>query len=236
MHFHKKLSYWLHDYVYMTRGALSGVLYRKPPEHYTGYVVDGKIPVIVIPGVFGRWGYIKHLADKISLLGHPVYVVPQLGYNLFTIPQSAQYVSDVLEKENIHNAIIVAHSKGGLIGKYVLTHHNSEHRVIKMISIATPYSGSAMASLVPIDPIKELHNDSSVINELQKHTEVNSNIISLFPLYDNHVWADKGSYLDGAKNVPVEVHGHHKVLYDKSVEDVIVRELESVSEGMGTQE
>lgn len=232
MIFPKKLSYWLHDYVYMTRGALSGVLYRKPPEHYSGYVVDGKVPVIVIPGVLGRWGYIKHLADKISLLGHPVYVVPQLGYNLFSIPQSAQYVSDVLEQENLKNVVIVAHSKGGLIGKYVLMHHNSTHRVVKMVSIATPYSGSAMASLVPIDPIKELHNDSVIIKDMQMNTEVNTLIISIAPAYDNHVWAEKGSYLEGAENHTVDVHGHHKVMYDRGATMMIVEELERVSKSI----
>jgi hypothetical protein len=233
MIFPKKLSYWLHDYVYMTRGALSGVLYRNPPEHYTGYVVDGKVPVVMIPGVTSRWAFMKHLADAISLLGHPVYIVPSLGNNLYSVPDSAKKVYEVIVKEHLKNVVLVAHSKGGLIGKYLMSHDDIEGRVIRLISVATPYSGSAITKLLPIEPIRELHNDSELITYLKTHTAVNSKITSIFPLYDNHVWAAEGSYLDGAKNSTVHVHGHHKVLYSKEVMEMIVGELERVSEGVG---
>jgi len=41
--------------------------------------------------------------------------------------------------------------------------------------------------------------------------------VSIIPQYDNHVWSEKGSHLDGAKNIYVPVHGHHKVIYDREV-------------------
>jgi pimeloyl-ACP methyl ester carboxylesterase len=229
MTFPKKLSHWVSDYGYMIHGAVLGVMHRNPPEHYTGYVVDGKVPVVMIPGVTSRWAFLKRLADAISLLGHPVYIVPSLGNNLYSVPESAKKVYEVIAKENLTNVVLVAHSKGGLIGKYLMSHDDTEGRVIRLISIATPYSGSAITKLLPIEPIKELHNDSELITYLKTHTVVNSKITSICPLYDNHVWAEEGSHLEGAKNVNVEVNGHHKVVYSKQVEDIVVQELEEVS-------
>ena len=183
--------------------------------------VEGKIPIVIIPGVLGKWSFMKKIADTLSLEGHPIYIVPELGYNLYSIPNSSFLVSNLLKKENLHNVIFVAHSKGGLIGKYTLIHNNDEARVIGMVSIATPYTGSAMAKLLPIEPIKELHNDSLIIKDIARHTHVNHKIISVSPMYDNHVWAEKGSHLDGAKNIEVDVHGHHKIIYNQEVITVV---------------
>lgn len=228
MKLHKKISSWLKDYVYMIIGAIGTIIYRKLPKHYLGHVIDGKVPVIIIPGILGKWSFMKKIADDISLLGHPVYIVPKLGYNLHTIPDSSSLVSNVIQKENLKNVILVTHSKGGLIGKHALIHHNDEKRILGMVSVATPYSGSAMAKLVPLDSFRELHNDSIIIKDLGSHTAVNKKIISISPEYDNHVWAEKGSHLEGAINITVSVHGHHKVIYDTDVTEKIKESIEKI--------
>jgi predicted alpha/beta hydrolase family esterase len=156
-----------------------------------------------------------------------VYVVPNLGYNLYSVPDSSAIVNEVIKKENLTNVILVAHSKGGLIGKHALIHRNSDNAILGMVSIATPYSGSAMAKLVPYDPIRELLKDNATIKDLQSHEQVNTKIVSICPLYDNHVWAEEGSHLKGAKNIDVDVHGHHKIVYD---DEVIKKVLESTEE------
>lgn len=223
---HKKIASWLIDYMYMIWGALGTLVYRKPPKHYLRHILPGKVPVIIIPGVLGTWSFMKKLADTISLLGHPVHIVPSLGYNLYAIPHSSSLVNNVIEKENLKNVILVAHSKGGLIGKHMLIHHNETGAILGMISIATPYSGSAMAKILPIEPIKELHNDSIIIKDLATHTNVNDKIISICPEYDNHVWAEEGSHLGGAHNIDVPVHGHHKIVFDKGVEKIVLESIE----------
>ncbi len=224
-----KIKSWLVDYVYMTRGALGSLIYRKQPHHYLGHITDGKVPVIIIPGVLEKWSFMKKIADHISRHGHPVYIVPDLGFNLYSIPHSSQIVRKVLQCNDLKNCIIVAHSKGGLIGKYMLIHHNNDNRIIGLISIATPYSGSAMAKLVPVDPIKELHHDSVIIKDLLSHTEVNHQIVSLSPLYDNHIWAEQGSHLHGAENIVVPVHGHHKIVYDATVLARVLEFVETIT-------
>jgi len=248
MRLHKKAGAWIIDYGYMVRGALATVIHREPPKHYLSYTKEGKVPVILIPGILGKWSFMKKLGDAISLHGHPVYVVPELGYNIFNVPTSAktvqaivahvvpkvsrgsQAVRNFIEKENISGAVLVAHSKGGLIGKYLLAHHNADHRVLGMVAIATPFSGSAMAKLIPHDAFQELKNDSQIILDLQQHTEANKKIISIIPEYDNHVWAEQGSFLVGAaENREVPVMDHHKVLFDQGVLQVVLESIEKIS-------
>jgi len=245
---------WLADYGYMFRGAAATVIHREPPKHYLGYVVQGKVPVILVPGILGTWSFMKTLGDKISLQGHPVYVVPELGHNIYSIPSStktlrsivvhvipkrghivpkvahgAQAVRKLIEKENLSGAVLVAHSKGGLIGKYLLAHHNADHRVLGMVAIATPFSGSAMAKLIPHDSFRELHADSEIIHDLERHRAANAQIISIIPEYDNHVWAAQGSFLEGAENIEVPVSGHHKVLFSGKVLKIVLQSIEKIA-------
>lgn len=228
----KNLLSWIADYYYLIKGTVQGVMYRNSPQHYLGYVVEGKVPVILIPGILEKWGFLKDLGDKISLQGHPVYVLPRLGYNLFSIPSSAKMIHTFIDKvtkehKEFKNAVIVAHSKGGLIGKYFLTHYNEHNLVTGMISIATPYSGSHMANNIPLTAIQELRQESKVIQNLMQSQEVNHRIISIIPEYDNHVWSEKGSYLEGAKNIHVPIHGHHKVVFDKGIQELILNIITS---------
>lgn len=228
----KNIGAWLIDYAYMIKGGIGMYAHRNPPKHYLGYVLEDKNPVILIPGVFWRWGFLKQLGDRISLQGHPVYIVQKLGNNLKTISDSAALVREIIDENNLRNVVLIAHSKGGIIGKYLMVHLNSDQKVKGMISVATPYSGSLMSKLLPIRAVKgELNVDSSVIRDLSSHKDVNPKIISISPVFDNHVWSKEGSFLKGAKNITVNVKGHHKIVFSKEVEDLTFQYLKQFSNG-----
>src|SRR5258708_5858102 len=235
MHIAKKTHTWLKEIVQIFHGAVIMNIYTEPPRHYLGYTIAGKVPVILIPGILGKWGYMKELGDKLSLRGHPVYIIPELEMNIFSIPFSAKMlralviravptpfhvqprvikgaetVRKFIEQKNLKGAIIVAHSKGGLIGKYLLSHYNPDHRVLGMVTISTPFAGSALAKFIPHQAFKELKTDSEIIADLERHKKTNSQIISVFPEFDTHIWSKSGSYLQGAAdNIQVPVGGHN---------------------------
>ncbi len=193
-----KFSAWVQDYAHLFRYGTIMYFRRTPPKHYLGHVVEGKAPVIILPGIFGRWAFLKPLADHISLLGHPVYIVPKLGNNIADIPVSAKKVREIIIENKLEEVVLVAHSKGGLISKYVLVHENADDRVKGLVAIATPFHGSELARFVPHYSLQELKTDSEIIKYIAAHTEVNGKIVSIIPSYDNHVWHDKGSELEGA--------------------------------------
>lgn len=210
----------------------AGIMYwhRTPPKHYLGYVKEGKVPVIILPGIFGRWAFLKPLGDHISLLGHPVYIVPKLDNNIFEIPLSAKMVREVIDEANLDKVVIVAHSKGGLIGKYLLVHNNKDNVAKGLVAIASPFSGSAMAELVPHKSAKEMDINTKIINYLESHKEANKKIISIIPEFDNTIWHEKGSFLEGAMdNIFVACRGHNKVVNDKLVWKEIVKSLDRLS-------
>lgn len=215
----RKVLYWFSDYAHVARGWSSMYIHRNPPKHYLGHIVEGKAPVILIPGITNRWGFMKKLGDRISLEGHPVYIVPRLGYNLVDIPTAAKIVQEVINENKLEDVIIVAHSKGGLIGEYLLT---CDKRIKKLIAVATPFYGSHLAKFFKLKAFKELSPESKIITELNLNEEVNKRIISLVPVFDNHVWHQSGSFLKGAKNIKVEVSGHHKILFSGQVADQIL--------------
>lgn len=222
----KNLGHWIKDYVHFVHKQSWAFIYRKPPAHYLGYVVDQKKPVILIPGVFSKWQFLKVVADPLSLLGHPVYAIDHLGYNTKEIHQAAKLIWELIEEKNLKHVVVVAHSKGGLIGKHLLAFHNQEERIEKVIAIATPFGGSTLAGRMPHSAFKELAPESKSIKTLSEKKEVNHRIVSIFGVFDNHVWPESSCYLEGAKNIQVDVHGHHKILFNKKVREIIIAEME----------
>jgi len=172
----------------MLRAIIISTIYNNPPKHYLENNKDNKIAIVLIPGIFEKWSYVKNLGDTISRVGYPVYIAPSLRYNLFNIPLSAEILhSTILKNEISKNSeiIFVAYSKGGLIGKYFMTHHNKDNKILGMVTISTPFSGSNIVKYIPLDPFTELNTNSKIIHELNKEKSINQKIISIYPKYDN---------------------------------------------------
>lgn len=249
-----KLKDWLVDYVHLLRGGVAMYVHREPPKHYLDFILPHKSAVILLPGFLEKWGFMKTLGDYISLHGHPTYIVPNLGYNITDIPSgaktvrliilqalpkighhlpnvhaSAKLIHDLLNKYDIEQAVFVAHSKGGLVGKYYLIHLNQDKRVRGMVAIATPFAGSALAKLVPHSSFQELAAGNAIIQDLEKNLTVNSQIISIYPKFDNHIWTPGASYLEGGENIEVSISGHHKVLFDKQTKELVLKCIDKLS-------
>ncbi|MBI4114904.1 MAG: alpha/beta fold hydrolase [Candidatus Niyogibacteria bacterium] len=222
----KKAAYWVHDYLYALHMHSHAFLIRKQPGHYLGHVKEGKTPIVLIPGVYGKWNFLKAFADPLSRAGHPMYVLEHLGYNAKEIHHSAKLVRELIDEKKLHNVIILAHSKGGLIGKHVLAFDNVDDRVKKVIAIATPWKGSNIVKIFRHKSFTELHPESEIIKKLHAQNHVNHKIVSIFSEFDNHVWPTESCRLEGAKNIQVEVWGHHKILFNRNVRDIVIKEVE----------
>ncbi len=224
----KKTVYWIIDYYYLLAGKVSMHIYKNPPIHYLNFVVKGKNPVILIPGISNKWGFLKKLGDSLSLAGHPIYVSQLLGPNLLDISASAKIIKKIIDENNLKKVMIIGHSKGGLIGKYLLMNSNKDKRIKRLIAIATPFSGTDIASLASHKSFKELLPKSKIIEKINSNKTVNSKIISIMPVFDNHVWSKNGSFLQGALNIKVPTKGHHKIVFDKSVIKKIIEIISGV--------
>lgn len=221
-----KLRHWIVDYLYFLKGASFSFWYLKPPVHYLGHTVPGKSPIVIIPGVMSTWHFMKNLADPISLRGHPLYVVKELGYNLQSIPAAALIVRKLIDDKKLFDVVLIGHSKGGLVGKHALAFHNDDGRIKKLIAIASPFSGSELARAMPVMTLSELLPGSPAVSALEGVKKVNGKITNIYGSFDNHIWPQESMRLEGAKNICLDVKGHSKILFDTEANMAVLAELD----------
>ncbi|MDP2668829.1 MAG: alpha/beta fold hydrolase [bacterium] len=224
----KKIGYWVHDYLHAIHKQSYAFIYRKPLTHYLGFIEEGKSPIILIPGIYEKWHFLKAVADPLSRLGHPVYILEHLGYNINSIQDSAKLIRELIDEKKLEKVIIIAHSKGGLIGKYLLAFDNKDNKINKLITIASPFGGTNLVKMISHKSLKELRPDSEIIKRLQEENGVNSKIVSIYGTFDNHIWPESSCVLDSAKNIQVNEYGHHKILFSSEVKNIVLQEVEKI--------
>lgn len=217
------LYYWALDYLYVSFWQVMGFVRQDDPKRYVSSAHPEFPPVILIPGIYEKWHFMKPIADLLYNEGYSVHVVEGLGYNTGSIEIMAEKVNEYVEQLHIDEYMIVAHSKGGLIAKYLMTVPVS--RVLKTITINTPFSGSKYARLFPSKAIRLFLPTSQIITALAKNREINRNITSIYGLFDPHI--PSGSYLEGATNVKVAARGHFRVIKSQKVHTVILKSLQN---------
>jgi len=215
----------LGDYPNALRFRMRAVRERAVPASFA----EGPLrPVVILPGIYESWHYLRPIAERLSASGHPVHVIPGLGLNRAPIPATAARVHAELVERGLTGVAIVAHSKGGIVGKHIMTidDHADElgrRRVDRLIAIASPFTGSTMARLVPNAPLRAFLPDDPVIAALTAERAVNARITSIYPSFDPHV--PEGSELEGARNVEVPVVGHFRILLQPAVVDAVLDAL-----------
>lgn len=228
-----RLSSIVADYAYVGRSRLGYWRYGSRPPAAIEAASDAPPPVLLIPGVFETWHYLKPIRDRLADLGHPVHSVPELGFNRHPIPEMAALLTAYVEHRGLVGVTIVAHSKGGLIGKSMLVADalSGAGRLNRMISVNTPYAGSPLARF-GMGPWREFQPTRPVIVDLAAAVDVNACITSLSSTFDQYVPAGN-AVLEGAENVLLPFDGHFRVLGLAPVIDEIVARLPGSPTGIG---
>lgn len=184
-----------------------------------------RLPVVVLPGILENPRYLWGLTAFLRAAGHPVTMVRSLGLNLAPLGVSVELVFDQLAAEGVRGAVVVAHSKGGLIGKAMLLDARSVGVLSAMVSIATPFSGSLLwpraqrSFAVRRSPLGLFDPEADELVALALRGGANARIVSLAPAHDQVVPA--GSYLEGATNVTLPVSGHFRAVRDPHTWEVV---------------
>lgn len=117
-----------------------------------GVIIKTRYPIILVHGIvvkdfkkFKCFGKIEKVLKEQGLI---VYTAKTDGFGtiLSNAEQLKKYIKFVLEKENVDKVNIIAHSKGGLDSKYMITHLDMEDRVASLTTLCTPHKGSPIAS------------------------------------------------------------------------------------------
>jgi hypothetical protein len=182
-----------------------------------------RAPILLLPGVYETWQFLRPIAERLHAAGHPIHILSNLGYNRQPIPDAAALAHRYLEEKALTGVILVAHSKGGLIGKHLMAIDDTTHRVDRMVAIATPFAGSVYARYIPVRTLRVFSPIDETIARLGANLAINARIVSIFGDFDPHI--PGGSMLDGATNIRVPVIGHFRILRDARVLDEVDRAI-----------
>ena len=200
-------GWWAQDYLYAAGRQLLGAVSRANPKDFLSG--SGR-PVVVIPGVYEDWRFLLPLVRRLHEAGHPVHVLSLLGRNRLAIPKAADLIAGYIRERNLSDTVIVAHSKGGLIGKFVMLQLDRERRIAGMVAVCSPFSGSRYASFMLLPSLRAFSPRSAVTMQLSREERVNQHITSVYGLFDPHI--PEGSQLPGARNIQLDTAGHFRIL------------------------
>ncbi|MCY7298111.1 MAG: hypothetical protein LH616_02735, partial [Ilumatobacteraceae bacterium] len=141
--------------------------------------VGERPPVLIIPGVLETWPYLRPVGERLAALGDPVHYVAALGFNHRPIVATAAMLQRYLRRNDVRGLTIVAHSKGGLIGKRMLAHDDLEDgRIGRLIAVNSPFAGTKIARL-GLGPWCEFLPSTAIVATLASELKVNARIVSL---------------------------------------------------------
>lgn len=210
---------WLLDYLYAGYWQARAVLRPGSDRDLLNGSDPHAAPVLLIPGIWETWQFLLPVAEHLHRAGHPVHAISGIGYNRGTVSAMSTLVSAYLAEADLHGVIVLAHSKGGLIGKHIMSASPEASRVKRMIAISTPFSGSVYARFAPIRSLRAFSPRDAGLLKLAENLTVNARIVSIYSFFDPHI--PEGSHLDGAVNIKLATAGHFRLLGDPRLLDAV---------------
>ena len=198
--------HWGLDYAYVGYWQVHDAVIRENVAAYQRGR-DDRPAIILLPGIYERWQFMKPLADMLDEEGYRLHIIEDMGYNRRPIEAMAGVVEGYIRQHRLHNYIVVAHSKGGLIGKFLLM-RDKHRRCRGMVAINTPFAGSIYARLSLLRTLRMFAPKSKILQFLAGDRAVNARIVSVYGQFDPHI--PGGSKLEGATNIQTSQKGHFK--------------------------
>ena len=167
--------------------------------------------VILIQGFNERLFTFKKIGNFVNALGYKVYHIKKLDRNFITLAEGVKIIKQFILENNLEEVVLLSHSKGGLIGKYLIDDTEVNTYIKCSISIATPYHGSILGRLRWLS-LYELMPNALHYKTMHLTTENNYKIFNLYPRIDNHVIPNRNLILKGANNIQIDVIGHSRIM------------------------
>jgi alpha-beta hydrolase superfamily lysophospholipase len=206
-------AWWVEDYAYALLWQARALTNRTDPGSFSG---GDLAPIVVVPGVYETWKFMQPLITAMHERGHPVHVLTALRHNRRPVDDAAARLIDYLDAHDLRGCVLLAHSKGGLIGKRAMVLDASVGRIDGMVAVATPFGGSSYGRLMVLPSLRAFSPRSRTIRGLTAEVAANARIVSISAGFDPHI--PEGSVLAGAKkNVVLDTGGHFRVLADPRV-------------------
>ena len=111
-----------------------------------------KYPVVLVHGMmvkdFSFWPAFRGITDFLQKQNVTVYVSNQdgLGAIATNAVQLKEEILEILQKENCEKVNIIAHSKGGVDSRYMISQLDMGNHVASLTTLSTPHHGSGLSA------------------------------------------------------------------------------------------
>jgi triacylglycerol lipase len=231
------------------------------PRHYLGRSVETQDEfaqtgetVLLIHGFWQTHGVMHNLAVRLRADGYRVLNFDLGGFawrfNTRGIPHIAKRIGSrlerMLERGDFGQLHVIGHSKGGLVGRYLVSRLGWHRSVSTLITLGTPHHGTPTAALglvtgVVSRSVWQMLPHSSLLQEIHDHPlPEKTRLVSIYSRSDV-VCPFRYSELsssDGADvhNVVINGLGHMELVDDPWVYGLILRQLRPEEGGEGAGE
>ena len=173
-------------------------------------------PLLLVHGYNCSRGVWWLLRRQLEAAGHTVATVslaPPYTNIGKLVPQLAQRIENVCQATGADRVVLVAHSMGGLVCRSFLARHGSD-RVERLITIASPHSGSELARIGIGKNAREMEPGSLWLKDLTQ-AGLPVPAVAIRTPHDNFVMPQDNQRLPGATDVALEGIGHLAVLFTR---------------------
>jgi len=218
----RRIWWRLRDYAAIGWWQAVALVSRTRPDDFTDGATGGRV-VVLLPGVYEPWRVLLPWARLLREHGADVHVLPALGWNRAPVPATAARVGRYLVENDLRDVTLVAHSKGGLIGKLAMLREDPDGRITDLIAVNTPFGGSRWARYFLVGAVRAFRPADATIVALAAEVDVNARITSAHTFWDPHV--PEGSELAGARDVVLETPGHFLPMTDPRLLALLVERV-----------
>lgn len=186
----------------------------------------GSRPILLVHGYGCSRGIWWLLRRRLEAAGHTVAsvsLIPPYTSLGKLVPQLNQRIEEVCAITGSKQVTLIAHSMGGLICRSYLARHGSD-RVDRLLTLATPHQGSALARIGIGKNAREMQPGSLWLRDMASEA-VAIPFVSLRNAYDNYAMPQDNQRLPGARDVELPPVGHIAMLYDRSIADLLIELL-----------
>ncbi|MFZ1900149.1 MAG: alpha/beta fold hydrolase, partial [Azonexus sp.] len=173
-------------------------------------------PLILVHGYGcsrGVWWFLRRQFETAGHVVATVSLAPPYTSIGKLVPQLAQRIEEVCAATGAEQVVLVAHSMGGLVCRSYLARHGSG-RVERLITLASPHSGSELARIGSGQNAREMEPGSRWLKDLASSvTPVRA--ISIRTPHDNYVMPQDNQRLPGALDVALDGIGHLALLFSR---------------------
>ncbi|OHV95369.1 lipase [Janthinobacterium lividum] len=206
----------------------------RPRLHAADMIPSGQgLPVLLVHGYVCNRGYWARLSRQLAQAGivHKAIDLEPIDANIdgyvTQVEQALQVLCTLTGKPQ---AIIVAHSMGGLVARAWLRHYGAA-RVARIITIGTPHHGTALANLAAGANARQMSRidgaPSGWLAQLaaSETPETRALITSIYSHHDNIVAPQTSAHLPGARNLAFGGIGHVALASDARIMRQLLAEI-----------